>query len=492
MKLRIRSLESRETLKIEIPSPSSLQDLKQVIAEKISFSLESLHLSLNRKNEIIASPIDTLNTLGIASGDLIYYTRHANVFESETPIQNPVPRVENQPIEVSNPEETLETMNAIDGKMETLDASIVPQVPKTLETMNTSDGKIETLDPLIVPQVPETLEIHESTEVKPVDTCEEIDTEAENLGDSISSAPGFLQKVYKAEVGNINNNEHKMLISAVHAVLLEFGFVCVDSITGKKINGYHLPEGWDLKTSIMSVKYTLPALVRHGEEVVETVILKFNPMGKFVSVYGSLSFKESISLKLNASRFVPSINYLCGSNCVLTGGKSLIVGAKSVYERKVFELWKTVKDRLAIPLSIDLCVKTGLELPPCFMRLPTEVKMKIFELLPGIDILKVGSLSSELRYLSSNDDLWKQKCVEEFSFSKSSGGPQSDWKKKYINVKKTTMGSRRSISQPRRPIFQPYPWLPNRRQSRPIPVPHFPVISGGESDLYPLGYRSYF
>ncbi|PIA58604.1 hypothetical protein AQUCO_00500502v1 [Aquilegia coerulea] len=127
MKLRIRSLESRETLKIEIPSPSSLQDLKQVIAEKISFSLESLHLSLNRKNEIIASPIDTLNTLGIASGDLIYYTRHANVFESETPIQNPVPRVENQPIEVSNPEETLETMNAIDGKIETLDASIVPQ-----------------------------------------------------------------------------------------------------------------------------------------------------------------------------------------------------------------------------------------------------------------------------------------------------------------------------------------------------------------------------
>ncbi|KAF5193194.1 F-box protein skip22 [Thalictrum thalictroides] len=484
MKLRIRPLESRETLKVEIPSSCSLQDLKQAIAEKISISSETLHLSLNRKNEIIASPIDSLTSLGIASGDLIYYTQDPNVFLSETPIQIPVPQLENQQIEVSNSD----MIDTSDGKIESLDASIVPQVSKNLETMDTSGSgeNIETLDDTIVPQVPKTLEIQDSTSV---DTCENMDTEAENLGDDISCAPGFLQKVYKAEVRNSNNNEQKLLITAVHAVLLEFGFVCVDSVNQEKIDGYqpyHLPKGWNMKISNLSLKYTLPALVRDVKEVVEMVILKFNTIGKFVCVYGCSSMKELIKLRLDASRFVPSINFLCASNCDATGRKSVVAGAKSFHEREVFELWKTVKDRLAIPLSIDLCIKTGLELPPCFMCLPTEVKMKILELLPGIDIAKVGCLSSELRYLCSNEDLWKQKCVEEFSVSKSSEGAQGDWKRKYCMFKRISTNSRRCSSRPTRTNFRPYPpLLPNRRWPRP--GAYFPAIWGGESDIYPSG-----
>lgn len=42
-----------------------------------------------------------------------------------------------------------------------------------------------------------------------------------------------------------------------------------------------------------------------------------------------------------------------------------------------------MNDRLALPLLMDLCDKGGLNLPPCFMSLPMELKLLIFEYLPG-------------------------------------------------------------------------------------------------------------
>ncbi|KAL4310969.1 hypothetical protein GQ457_01G000130 [Hibiscus cannabinus] len=56
----------------------------------------------------------------------------------------------------------------------------------------------------------------------------------------------------------------------------------------------------------------------------------------------------------------------------------------------------------------DLCYKTGLPLPACLIRL------KILELLPGVDIARMECVCSEMRYLASNNDLWKQKFAQEF------------------------------------------------------------------------------
>ncbi|KAK8512958.1 hypothetical protein V6N13_090297 [Hibiscus sabdariffa] len=61
-------------------------------------------------------------------------------------------------------------------------------------------------------------------------------------------------------------------------------------------------------------------------------------------------------------------------------------------ENEVFEFWKIVKDRL-----IDLCYKTGLPLPACLIRLRTELKLKILELLPGVDIARMECVCSEMR-----------------------------------------------------------------------------------------------
>ena len=114
---------------------------------------------------------------------------------------------------------------------------------------------------------------------------------------------------------------------------------------------------------------------------------------------------------LNENRFVPALE----SVWVVNGDSNdEIKNQDGFLETEVFEFWKIVKDGIALPLLIDLCEKAGLVPPPCFMRLPTELKLKIFESLPGVDLAKVGCVCSDLRYLSSSNELWKQKFEEEF------------------------------------------------------------------------------
>ncbi|KAI7992009.1 F-box protein SKIP22 [Camellia lanceoleosa] len=89
MKLRLRSSETKETLKIEVPTPCSIQHLKEVVAQRLpsssSSATASVHLSLNRKDELLgSSPQDSLQALGITAGDLIFFTLDPNCISSET------------------------------------------------------------------------------------------------------------------------------------------------------------------------------------------------------------------------------------------------------------------------------------------------------------------------------------------------------------------------------------------------------------------------
>ena len=65
----------------------------------------------------------------------------------------------------------------------------------------------------------------------------------------------------------------------------------------------------------------------------------------------------------------------------------------------MLRFWGTVKDKLALPLLIDLCEEAGLVLPPCFMRLPSELMQKILACLPDADVARVKCVCSELRYI---------------------------------------------------------------------------------------------
>ncbi|KAK9286155.1 hypothetical protein L1049_014537 [Liquidambar formosana] len=521
MKLRLRSLESKETLKIEVPTPCSLQHLKETLSHHISSSssssASSLHLSLNRKHELQASsPQDSLQSLGITSGDLIFYTLNPNAFSPQT--LPPIPPIQDQTLNLAPSVQQSHMDETNLGEFQTLDSNTheekqtlihAPSVqqPKTSDSEmgETHLGESETL--IQTPSVQEQLSESDCSESDmgegDVDESEALDSNAqkeetlENMdiddGSESGSAvvgkkfsvPSFLRKVLRDELPD-DVSDHRLLVIAVHAVLLESGFVGFDSVTGIRVDRFHLPDEWPSNAFTMSLWYTLPELITSGSDEIENVVLKFQSLGRFVNVYGSLG-KNGSGLHwvcLDEYRFVQTID-LVWAKCDSTYEMSESDGysnSNSYPDSEIFEFWKIVKDGLALPLLIDLCDRAGLVSPPCLMRLPTELKLKILELIPGVDVAKVACVCSELRYLSSNSDLWKQKFVEEFGTAAGERGG-GHWRERFSSSweskKKRKRMSRMWRGYPR--VDRPF-YFPVRRDPNPLWIPG---MVGGDYDRFP-------
>ena len=186
-----------------------------------------------------------------------------------------------------------------------------------------------------------------------------------------------------------------LLITLIHSAMLEFGFFPLDPISG-------------LVDSTTPLRYTLLAIQTVDSADTETVVLKFQNLRRKVNVQGSLSVPGSGSeymLCLDKLKDVQALKLMLADSDSEDSAKN---------RDKVYKLLKMVKDGLAYPLLIDLCEKAGLVLPPCFTRLPEELKLKTLGYLSGVDIAKMACLCSELRVLASGNDLWKQKFEEEF------------------------------------------------------------------------------
>ncbi|XP_030486311.2 F-box protein SKIP22 [Cannabis sativa] len=459
MKLRVRSIESKQTIRIELPNASSLLQLKDAIAQSISSttSSSSLRLSLNRNDELFASsPHDSLHSLGIASGDLIFYS-----IVSETPLPN------------SESPVAMETRSDLDVGH---DGTLGGPTPLNQE------AQVSNLDTL----ADETDKVNEEGSNLQLDGgedsfgAEDMEIEDESDGSVGSKFPEScfvrrMKRVLNQGLGE-DGHDHKLMVVAVHSVLLESGFVGFDLVSGTPVNKFSGLENWKPSMAFSpQFHYTLPEILGKNEDstsqVIERVCLKFQIMGRFVIVFGSLSSGGSGSgtyrLCLDEHKFVPSIGALSPD------GDS---------ERKVYEFWKIVKDKLVSPLLIDLCAKAGLPSPPCFMRLPSELQMKILELLPAAEIAKMGCVSKELQYLSSNNDLWKIKFKEEFGNEREA----FDWKSAFAHERRKKKERRRVTSLlVRRRDPNPYPFVGGDYDRFPAlawpPGPHRPFFgrSGG-------------
>ncbi|XP_078435788.1 F-box protein SKIP22-like [Wolffia australiana] len=383
MKLRIRSSETRETIRLEISSSSTISDLKALIAGRLisspAISVDDVHLSLNRKDELVgAIPEETLETLGIASGDLIFYTLDPSSFT--------------QPSSTS-PSPILSAAAPIDG----------------LESPPQSKS----------------------------------DERGKNLM-AESEGQGFPKSVMESVHGTEEKRTDAMnfLVIAMHAVFLESGF-----------NESSFSKGF----STVSISYSLP-------EIHDAVELKFLLMGKFLDVYGHVVGGDGSNLRrlcVDASKFNPED------------------------EEANFDIWRSVKDKLFLPLFMEICSKNGLPSPPCFIYLPTELKIKIMELVGGVDLARAACVSSELRYLCSNEDLWKKKFAEEFPGREaygSRGNFGSRWKDKFAAYweDRKRIERHRSVST----IYQHAVPLLRPRDRSPFPG-NLPNVLGGDYDRFP-------
>ncbi|KAK5770518.1 F-box protein SKIP22-like [Gossypium arboreum] len=439
MKLRLRNHESRETLRIQLLSPCSFLQLQ----ETLSLSLppphpppSSLRFSLNANDLLLPpSPHASLHSLGVAAGDLLYFSSNPTAFSAVSVTQMDDP---NQ----------------------------VPDNNKNQET-----------------QMQELPQFEEPKSKDPEISPETMDIDASALSERLSE-PYFLRKVLGEELGD-SGCIHKLLAISVHAVLLESGFVGIDPISGLRTDRFHLPDEFPFPVSF---HYSLPELLRSN--LTDDVVLKFQTLGHFFQVYGSLFKGSSLyKLSLDETRFAPTLNLVwenCDKNVAMNDKKD---GSFVSYpESEVFEFWKIVKDGLALPLLIDLCDKTGLALPVCLIRLPAELKVKILELLPGADIAKMECVCSEMRYLASNNDLWKQKFKEEFGCT-SGTVAMGNWKKMFISCWESRKKRNRAITR-----WQGFARVDNRPLYFPIwrdPNPFFPSfgvphVIGGEHDASPF------
>ncbi|TKY51053.1 F-box protein SKIP22 [Spatholobus suberectus] len=438
MKLRLRSLESKETLKIEVPNSCSLQQLKDTISHTISSyfssSSSSLHLSLNRKDEIHASsPHESLLALGVAAGDLVFYSLKPSAFSLETLPHKPSPQEEtgsgDRPTTQNYPE-------ILAG-----DALSIPAAEK-----------------------PPTLDTAEA------ETAEMVDGSDEVVVVSTNSEPFFVRRVLKEALGN-NVSDFKLLVFTVHGVVLESGFVLVDPDSGMAVNCSHLlDDSSSAFSSVVSLRYTLPEILTNGAS--HSVNLKLQTLGHFVNVCGSLSDDVGSRLHcvcLDKRKCARPLELMLANSESETSVNDM---GDFQFGNEVFELWKMVKDRLALPLLIDLCEKAGLDLPPCFMRLPMELKLLILERLPGLDLAKVACTCSELRYLSSSNELWKKKYEEEFGKGEYRGWLFKDSFAVSWKTKKRSQGI-------------PYRGISRAIILQPNPFPMSPIW-GGEYGVQPV------
>lgn len=484
MKLRLRSFETKETLKIEVPNHCTLQHLEELVSQKLASPSRSpaIHFSLNRKDNLTTtSPEETIQSIGITSGDLIHFTTNANGFSTAPQIPS-VATSQPKPEQSQNPQ-TLNTIYSKHDEMlttkskethdfgsekgKTIDLGNPTSGPSETPTSNTEKGK--TIDI----SNPDSEEVSESMEI---DDDGSFVTEA---GKSFS-VPNFLRKVFTEELGDDDGLNHKLLGIAVRAVLLESGFVEIDPISRllKSNNNFDVPGNWHFA----SFHYTLPSLINSGN--LEVVKIKFQSLGKYCTVYGSLvNGTGSHSVLLDEDKLVPFLNVVwanCGQVVETIEENNKVFNVEP--EKEVFEFWKKMKDGLVLPLLIDICEKAGFELPPCFMRLPTELKLKILESASGVDIATVSCVCSELRYLASSDDLWKQKYIEQFG---SVGGSESGrtykerFAKAWESKKRRKIAGRSNFDIMRRR----YPYAPIG--SGPLGIGRFPGIIGGDYDLFP-------
>lgn len=523
MKVRVRAVNGGETLRLDLPSNCSLQSLKDAIADKISSIPPSIHLSLNKKDELQGFPQQPLQTLGIAGGDLIFYTLSADGFRladnSETPKR---------------------------GREEEKNANSIRELCASAALKRVSSGEGSNSGPSCVNDT----QVDDDPQVGAESM--EVDDEQLPLPEKSRSIPFFLERILLAERENAKSG-HWLLVMAVHAVMLESGFVGFDLNTSAEsgFDGFRLPEGWATKATV-SLYYTLPELVNDEGKCVESVCLRFQMLGNFLVVYGSLvnvKGSEVYRLSLEVEIFVSALHFAVNSleatcngeisvnSLIFEGNKQnennennslnmresqqgemvvrgsskhgmdvkgssssheMSVKASSEHEMLVFELWRIVKDKLSMPVLTSLSEKTGLPSPPSLILIPTELKLKILEFLPAVDIPKLGCVCTEFRFLSVNDELWKKKYADELGFSsevnRPAGPPDAQrWKDAFA---KAWIMKKRLEVQRRKFRNRAFRQTPRMRLPRYMPVP-FPGTgfgnSGGDYDRFPtIGDGGYF
>ncbi|CAD6210290.1 unnamed protein product [Miscanthus lutarioriparius] len=495
MKLRLRSMEARggaaavETHRVDLPPTATLADVKTLLASKLSAAqpvpAESVRLSLNRSEELVSpDPAATLPSLGLASGDLVFFT-----LSPLTALAPPAQALSRNPSPGSGTAaSTAEAVDRGKGSKQPVTGGSSSSSQVQAVVVNTS-FPVASGPPDVVMEVafdatkgrgkgskqPVTGGSSSSSQVQAVVVNPSFpvasgppDVVMEEAFDATKSWSSFVLRDLKREMGNVGGAEGTAagrLVAALHAALLDVGFLTATQM------GSHLslPQGWPsgaLKP--LTIKYTIPELsaMLPVTEEGKVVVLNYSLMANFVMVYWYVHGAQSEVCRLCLE--LPGLEPLLYLDSDQLSG---------VHEKGVHDLWRVLKDEICLPLMISLCQLNGLRLPPCLMALPADLKTKILEFLPGVDLAKVECTCMEMRNLASDDSIWK-KFVSKFEhYGEGSRGVSKTAKAIFGEVWQANKRRQKRSD----PTFWNYGWG-NSPYSRPLRL----SLIGGDSDRLPF------
>lgn len=246
----------------------------------------------------------------------------------------------------------------------------------------------------------------------------------------------FVSRVLWKELG-FEGGTFKLLVAVVHGVLLEYGFIGFDPSSGTLVDRLLIPEEWPSSTTCEDLRftYTLSEFLQANQDDHSsslkvtsdlTVVLQFQKIKNYCCLVSS-PWRSTVSSKCSRPKTYHYRAELLVGICRAGIDFLCNVNKSSCTEWQALDMLNTVKDKLAVPLSVSLRAKAGLRGPP-FIDLPRHLQLRILELLPAADIAKLGCVSRALNLLSRDNDLWKKKFIDKFG---------SDWRKIFFHVFRT-------------------------------------------------------
>jgi len=491
---------AHETVRVELRPDTALPELYAAVAEATGRPSNVLRLSLNKTTPLEGGALDTVSSLGICGGDLLWILPGSSG-DADGPT---LPQGDAGESDLQGARANIDRAPApAPTSSPVAEAASVQPLPQSATPAG--EGRARVRMPADAEEAPAADEIAGPPDCKMTDHVTGM-AESESMCSlegvmSTPVLPSHLLRVVRAnKTGDVAaaQQDHVFLALATHAACLEAGLV----LRGENPALAELPVAtWTKCSSVYDIEYVVPHGQSPGALLLPFGTVRFSVLGRFlvatgVSQLGARCETFSVTLSLEECLAPSAGHEACAS--------SLPSFASYVSRlRNLKALWVKLKDGLCLPLLHSLCRASGVEPPTGLLSLPGEIKDDCLGLLSAKELAALMVTCTGFRHYAASDAFWKPLYERDFPGKPPvpgvpQGPPQAiNWWAAYrARVLQRQEAERRYQQALFNPLRAPmrYPMPPG--PFVPIPGPRIGpnFITGGDFDRLPaplLGQPSF-
>ena len=395
MRIRVRNLDG-DTVRVELPELCDFRSLLERVSAVLIIPLEELRMSLNKRDEIDGPGNIHLSSFGIRGGDMLYVLPSHDTTKPAAPAADTDrAKLDCSPKSSASSSGTHQTRRdqCAAAAARRLEAAVLASVISAVITDSASPMDVQNTSPtdtcharsvessVVSTASDQTINTAEAKDVAPLDV------------------PGIFHRLLEeGEKSRQACSQANWLLLAVHAAMLDTGFRAQPPPDAQlMLDSSMLPKGWKIQR-VLTLKYSLA-------DTRTTCNLRVQTIGGNIVIYGAVegSSKEGVTRL--------SLNLAAQCSRVEKPGK-----VSDIFQDRR-QLWKDVKDKLALPLLHSICRHGGKEPLASLLSLPSELALQIFMKLPprhqverqtpSCPLVVLACTCSRLRFLVAEDQLWK-------------------------------------------------------------------------------------